>query len=335
MTERAAWVDPPALEERPAGGLRRVDFVLAIDFGGTKIAIGCATRDGELVVQRRLATLANRGATQAVERALAAGVELARDLADHGRGRLIGVGVVSPGVVLADRILLAPNVPGWECLSLPSLVSERVPGVPVATRNDARAAGLAELRWGNLRGIGTGLYVNVGTGVSAALVIEGRVVAGSHQAAGEIGYARPEQAAREGVVLLEDLVGGRHLARRASRAAGRPLSPASVFSSTDPSVRELVGQTIDELGRHLANFATLIDPERIVVGGGLMSHPDRILPRLRHWLDEVAPFPPEVMPAAFVADAALRGAVAIAIDAATEATADGPIHRLESPWRAG
>ena len=299
-------------------------LVLGIDFGGTKTAVGCATLDGELVAHRRLPTLADRGAAQVVDRALKSGSALCRELVERDEAQLMSVGVVSPGVVLADRVLLAPNIPGWEALALPQLVSRAVPGVPVATLNDAHAAALAELRWGHLQGIHTGLYVNVGTGLSAAVVVNGQVLEGAHHAAGEVGYVR---AGTRGPQSLESLLGGRWLAQRVSRAAGSRLSAADAFAASTPVVREMVDAAIDELGRHLASFSTLLDPGRIVIGGGIMNAAGRILPRLRRWLDEVVPFPPELMAGAFVTDGALRGAVAIAIEVAAE---DGPRRRPSS-----
>jgi glucokinase len=295
-------------------------WVLAVDFGGTKTAVGCAAPDGRLLAHRRLATLPGRGASQAIERAFRAGMALAQDVVARGGGELAGVGVVSPGVVLADRILLIPNLPGWESLSLPGLAAATFPGLPVATCNDARAAAVAELRWGSLRGVETGVYINVGTGVSAALIIDGRIHEGAHQAAGEIGYARPDRAMGT-MGHLEMVLGGNWLARRASRAAGRRLSGAQVLASDTPAVRDLVDAALDELGWQLANFCTLIDPQRIVIGGGLMNAAERILPRLRRCLHEVVPFPPELIAGTFTTDAALRGAVALALDAVARAGA--------------
>jgi glucokinase len=156
------------------------------------------------------------------------------------------------------------------------------------------------------------------------------VVTGAHHAAGEIGYARPGPGAagpgstgpggcgsfRAVPQGLEDLVGGRALGRRASEVAGRPLSAADAFADPDPAVQAIVDGAVSEFGRHLANFATLLDPERIVIGGGLMKGASRILPALRRWLAEVVPFPPEVVASEFVAEASLLGAAALAADAA-------------------
>ncbi len=305
------------------------DAVLAVDVGGTKVAVGCAALDGRLVAERRLRTPTERGAARVVEQALAAGRALSERLLEGTGGRLVGVGVVSPGVVLSDRILLAPNIPGWEHLSLAREVASALPGVPLAFSNDAQAAALAELRWGRLRGVRTGLYVNVGTGLSAAVVVDGRVAVGGHEAAGEIGYARPLPGL-DGPPHLEALIGGRGLGRRASLMAGRELTAAEAFGADDPMIQQLVDEAIEELGRYLANFATLLDPQRVVVGGGLMNAADRILPRLRTWLDEVVPFPPELMPGAFVTDAALRGAAAIAIDAAARGLCPASVRPAEA-----
>jgi glucokinase len=321
----ACDADAGADADADAGSGAR-DMVLAIDFGGTKMAVGCVTLDGRVLTRQRLPTRADRGAGQAVERALAAAAGMRREAggrAARGGGRIAGVGAVSPGVILPDRIALAPNVPGWEAISLPGQVAGALPGLPVATGNDVHAAALAEARWGRLRGVGNGLYVNVGTGLAAAVILGGHVVTGAHHAAGEIGYARPRPggAGPDGPVSLglEDVVGGRALGLRAAEVTGRPMSAADAFADPDPAVQRIVDEAISEFGRHLANFATLLDPERIVIGGGLMKAAGRILPVLRHWLAEVVPFPPGVVPSAFVTEASLLGAAALAADAATGA----------------
>ncbi len=290
----------------------RVRVVLAIDFGGTKIAVGCARTDGEILAHHRIATYADRGARQAVDRALAVATRAAAEATRNG-WEVAAVGAVSPGVVLSERILLAPNVPGWQDLALPGIVRGALPGLAVATGNDVQAAALAELRWGRLQGVRSGLYINLGTGLAAASIIDGRLATGANHAAGEIGYAALDDA-DGGSTLLEEVIGGRALARRASEAGGLPLTTAAAFASQDPRVVAVVEGAISEFGRYLANFATLLDPERIVIGGGLMNAAGRILPSLERCLKRIVPFPPAVVAGAFVADAGLRGAAALALD---------------------
>src|SRR4051794_17179409 len=100
------------------------DFVVAIDFGGTKLDVATAKLDGEILATERLGTDAADGAEQAVERALATARTLAAQAARTTGGRLVAAGAASPGIVLEDRILLAPNVPGWTELPLAARLRE-------------------------------------------------------------------------------------------------------------------------------------------------------------------------------------------------------------------
>ncbi|MCW2985725.1 MAG: glucokinase, partial [Conexibacter sp.] len=98
-------------------------------------------------------------------------------------------------------------------------------------------------------------------------------------------------------------------------------SAAEVFARAedgDRAARALVDDALDELAVHVANLAVLIDPERIAVGGGMMASAERILAVLRRRVEQAAPFPPEVVAARFVHDAALRGAIGLALDAVPE-----------------
>lgn len=290
--------------------------VLAIDFGGTKIDVGLAALDGTLLASERIATLAERGAPQAVERA----IEAALRLASAADADVVAAGAVSPGIVREDGVALAPNVPGCESLALPRLLRDGlgVSAVPIA--NDVNAAALAEARWGALAGCDTGVLVSLGTGVKAGLVIGGRVFDGAHGAAGEIGYSVRDAADALGFVAgrapLEEYVGGRALGERAALVLGEDVTAADVFARSDLPAG-FVDDWLAVLTMHLANLAVALDPERFVLGGGLMSQADTILPALRERMEAVVPFPPAVVPARFLHDGALRGAAALAIDAAT------------------
>lgn len=284
--------------------------VLGIDFGGTKVAIGIADRAGRLLRQGRLDTEAALGAEQVVSRALAA----ARDLLD-GR-EPAAVGVVSPGIVLPEEILLAPNVPGWGDLRLRELVGAEF-DAPVTVGTDVKAAGLAEARWGALADADPAVFLSLGTGIAAAILVGGHVLTGANGAAGEIGYnlvGDGDEGFAVGAAPLEEAVGGRGLGLRASAALGRPVTAAELFALArrDPAAKELVSQALDELSLHVANLAITLDPQRIAVGGGLAGSNDVILPALRQRLAQAVPFPPEVVAARFADDGALRGAIALA-----------------------
>jgi glucokinase len=284
------------------------DFVCAIDFGGTKLDVATATLDGEVVLSQRLDTDAAGGAEQAVERAVQLARALAETTAAQLGGALRAVGAASPGIVLEDRILLAPNVPGWEDLALANLLREGLGIDDVVTQTDVKAATRAEATWGALVDADPGIFVNLGTGLAAGIVVGGEVLAGANGAAGEIGYALRSAAEPH---PLEEHAGGRAIGERGGASA------AEVFDRArhgDTAARTLVEDALDELAVHVANLAIAIDPARIAVGGGLMHHHDLVLPALRRRVRQAVPFPPPVVPARFVHDAALRGAIALAID---------------------
>ena len=297
------------------------DFVVALDFGGTKIDVATADLDGHILEQQRLATHAQQGAVQAVERAITVACTLiARSTAKTG-GYCLAAGAVSPGVIEPDRILLAPNVPGWTHLALRDMLCEglKLPREYVIVGNDVKAAAAAEVRWGSLQGADPAIFLNLGTGIAAALVFGGQVQAGAHRASGEIGYSlrgtSDIKGFTEGRAPLEEIVGGRAIGERGSKLLGENLSAAEVFASPNAHMRLLVDETLAEIAVHVANLAILIDPARIAVGGGLMNSGELILSVLTSRLQTAVPFPPELVKARFVHDAALRGAVALALTA--------------------
>src|SRR3954447_2583148 len=292
----------------------RAAYVLAIDFGGTKIAVGSARLDGELLVSDRIETHAERGPEQAIERALAA----AQRVRERTSGDCFGAGAVSPGIIEEPGVRLTPNLPGWDRLPLRAVLRDGLGVSSIAVANDVNAAALAETRWGALAGTDVGVFVSLSTGVKAGLVIGGQVYEGAHGAAGEIGYSVRAPADGEGFAAgrapLEEFIGGRAIGERAGALLGQSLTAADLFSHPDLPQRFL-DDWLAELTMHVANLAIAIDPERIALGGGLMAHADRIVPALRERVRAVVPFPPEVVPARFLQDGALRGAAALALDA--------------------
>jgi glucokinase len=189
--------------------------------------------------------------------------------------------------------------------------------------NDVKAAALAEATAGALTGVRSGIFVNLGTGLAAAIVIDGVVLDGAHGAAGEIAYqlpgsgpSGPEQTLvyADGHAPLEELVSGEAIARRASAVLGRQVSAPEAFAigKEDPGVRAVVDDAVEALGIQIANLSIALDPERVVLGGGLMRQSSAFLPRIATILDRMVPFPPEIQLASLPDDAALAGALVIA-----------------------
>ncbi|MDQ7908075.1 ROK family protein [Phytohabitans sp. ZYX-F-186] len=286
--------------------------LLGIDFGGTKMAIGIGDADGRLLISERVPTLASRGARQALARAL----DLAQKLVTDTGGTLYAAGIASPGLVRDDGIDLAPNVPGWEELRLAEAVRDHLGISRVRVANDLNAAALAELHRGALRDADPGVVIGLGTGVAAAITVNGTVVPGRHGAAGEIAYAVtgpgwPTSAEPR----LEADFSGRALDELAERLSlsGGAAGLCAAARSPGPARDALVAR-VDELARHVVTCCLLVDPQRLVLVGGV-ARDELVRELLTERLSRALPYRPEVVLSGFAQDAALLGSLTLAAQA--------------------
>lgn len=294
--------------------------IVGLDFGGTKMAAAVADGSGQVLGTVIVPTRPELGADRAIGRILDAATDLVQRSA--ATGRVSAAGVATMGITQGDRVVFAPNVPGWEQLAIPSMVRARFPRAAVRVENDVKAAALAELTWGALREVHTGIYLNLGTGLAAGLIIGGRVHCGANGAAGEIGYAMRSPAdhsgVRDGHAPLEEFFSGAGFRAGAPGAFGEHLEAGEIFARAgagDERASAFLTERISELAFHVANLAIAVDPERVVVGGGFTASAGRILPALRDRLDRFVPFPPLLQVARFGHDAPLKGAVALGLEA--------------------
>ncbi|HEY4849474.1 MAG TPA: ROK family protein [Streptosporangiaceae bacterium] len=307
--------------------------VLGLDFGGTKIAMAVCETSGDRLGSATVGSGGELGAHASFERGISAAHDL---LAVVAPGReLAAVGVSTFGIPFDDRVELAPAISGWDTLALGSELRAAFAGAQIRMATDAKAAAQAEARWGALAGCDPAIYLNLGTGLSAAIVLGGQVLSGANGAAGEIGYnlrAMSDVGLELGArVPLEDMISGHAIARRATSHAGpdQPMAAADVFeaSADDPGLDGLVTDFVTELAFHVVNLAICLNPVRIAVGGGMVRSWDRLRPGLQRALTVGVPFPPELVAARFPSDAPLIGAVALAVDAAQggHGSADGTV----------
>jgi len=283
--------------------------VLALDFGGTKIAAALADLDGRRLAETTIPTVPDHGAEWNFER----GLDAARELVSAEGADVAVVCTSTFGIPASTGVGLAPAIQGWESLALGEELERAFPDAAVQLVTDVKAAASAEAARGALRGYDPAIYLNLGTGLAVGIVCGGRVVVGANGAAGEIGYSL--RAGKPG--QLEDAASGIALAAGARRVAGVELSAADVFASDDPRLAELVDEFVVELTFHLVNLSIALDPARIAVGGGMVRSWDRLEGPLRGALDAHVPFPPELVVGRFPFDAALVGAINIAVEAAS------------------
>jgi glucokinase len=267
-----------------------------------------------------------------LEPAIALANEVFREERASG-GDVRAIGVSTMGRTRADRADPAPNVAGWTDLAISSMIEEAFPTLPAAFGNDVKLAALAGLTWGALASVACGVYLNLGTGIAAALVVDGRVVGGAHGAAGEIGYwlngsARPRVPA-DRAAPTEEALGGRGTARRAAALFGRPVAVAALvgLAEDDQRAEALLQHVWHEIATLVANLAIVFDPEVLVLGGGYVRSDRFPIDDIARFVSRTVPYPPKVVRARFTGDASLHGAVAVALETAFAA---GPPERTSS-----
>lgn len=303
--------------------------VLGLDFGGTKIAAAVCETTGVRLGSTTVETLAEGGARASLDR----GIRAARTLlATIAPGRpLAAVGVATFGIPGEDGVALAPAVPGWSDIALGRELRVAFDGAQIRMATDVKAAAAAEVAWGALAGFDPGIYLNLGTGLAVAIVAGGTVLHGRHGAAGEIGYnlrsLRDVGLPAADRIPLEDAVSGMALLREASALVPHATGAVDVFerATDDPRMARLLDDFVAELSFHLVNLAVAVDPERIVVGGGMARSWDRLRASLRGALDAAVPFPPELVLADFPFDAPLMGALALGTAAARDVQSEGAV----------
>jgi len=287
---------------------------IGIDLGGT------FTKFGLLDERRRPSGIfqlptPTDGAEAIIER-MAEGARKA--LADAGvSGRdVAGVGVGSPGPLSMSKgiVYAAPNLPGFVNLRLRQRLSRKLDGLPVALENDANAAGYGEFLCGAGRKCRDMVLLTLGTGVGGGVVVDGKVLRGSHEIGAELGHmilvpdGRPCGCGQRG--CLEQYCSATFMSRWAAREleatprrsrlravmrAKAAMDPPQELDARDINAARKAGDAFaarvwDEMARHLAtacvNFARALDPDRIVLAGGMAkAGRDLLAPVQEHYRD--------------------------------------------------
>ena len=162
-------------------------WVIGVDLGGTKIRLGLVSPDDKILATRQIPTNPHEG-IDAVTARIGTAVDELQESVPSGC-RVAGLGICSPGPVdhEAGMLIDPPNLQGLHHTPLRQKLAERL-GIPIVLEHDAKAAGLGDYYFGAGRGSRSMIYVVVGTGVGAALIVDGAVYRGPHNSAGEIGH---------------------------------------------------------------------------------------------------------------------------------------------------
>lgn len=255
-------------------------LAIGIDVGGTKVAGGVVDPDGQVRALTRADTPGeDAGRIRAVI------MDLIRELAADRPVAAVGIGAAGWVDATRDTVRFAPHL-AWRDEPLRDHVAAAV-AVPVVVENDANAAAWGELRFGAGRDSGGSLVlVTVGTGIGGGLVVGGELVRGAHGFAGEPGHQQvvpeglPCRCGRRG--CLEQYASGQALVRylRDGQPGAETITGPQVTTAAragDPRAREAFDQIGSWLGVGLANLAQVLDPQVIVVGGGVAEAGELLL----------------------------------------------------------
>ncbi|MFI6338354.1 ROK family protein [Streptomyces sp. NPDC050535] len=316
--------------------------VIALDVGGTGMKAALVGADGGLLHQARRATGRERGPDAVVEGIL----DFAAELGAYGERRFgeraAAAGVAVPGIVDAGLgiAVYSANL-GWRDVPLRELLGTRLGGVPVALGHDVRTGGLAEGRIGAGRGADRFFFVPLGTGIAGAIGIGGRVEAGAHGFAGEIGHivVRPGGApcpcGQHG--CLERYASAAAVSQAWAAASGNPAAEAAdcakAVESGDERALRVWQDAVDALADGLVTALTLLDPRTLIIGGGLAEAGETLFTPLRAAVERRVTFQklPSIVPAALGDTAGCLGAGLLAWDLLATAEAAPPTDPTDPP----
>ena len=281
---------------RPPGLLRfraNRGYVAGADIGGTRLRMILADLNGRIVSQWSTSLSEKQKTPRVVCSLVEKGL---RSMCEEGAipwKRVLHLTAGAPGItnVKSGVVISAPNLRDWHQIPLRNMLTEQI-GIPVQVENDTNLAALGEHWCGAAEGVANFLFVALGTGVGAGVFLDGRLHQGSHWSAGEIGYL--QVAGRELEPLrvrstgqLERSIGGEAIEAewaRLLKSSGSLVDPAllamhvpqifDLAANGHPIATEVILYTARILSTCLSQVALLLDPELIILGGGVGAHPE-------------------------------------------------------------
>ncbi|WP_316525942.1 ROK family transcriptional regulator [Kitasatospora brasiliensis] len=299
-------------------------YVLGVDIGRARLRVAVADLAGTVVARR---DVANRGrSANAVADAVVATAHEAIAEAGLAAGDIVHAVIGTPGVWDERRrgVRYASSLPGWGRPGLFDRIGEGL-GTAVSVANDANLAALGEYTRGAGRGSRMFAYLLVGTGLGLGVVKDGELLLGAHGALGEIGLVPlPEQAGQPAATIEQEAAADAVV--RVARdfgldgdPAARQLTAKQVFErarSGEAAAVRAVEREAERLAYAVAVLSAVLDPDLVVLGGGIGNSADLLLEPLERALHRLAPMRPTLAPSALGEEAVLLGAVSTALETA-------------------
>ena len=272
--------------------------VLAVDLGGTQIRAALITPDRSVHCRRAEPTRDEDGVEAVVRRIVEVVAEVRDEASAAGLPAPIGIGVSSPGPLDPHRgiILNPPNLRGWIGVPIVDTISDQLE-LPTLLERDTNVAVMAEWRYGAAQGMRDAVYVTVSTGIGGGIISDGRPLGGRDGLAGEVGHLVVELdgpvCGCGGIGHVEAIASGTAIEKAARALLERGEAPglARLAAGGEPVDAELVARAVDDgdadsralldrawmaVGALCASLVNVLDPEVIVIGGGIAEHRPRL-----------------------------------------------------------
>jgi glucokinase len=312
---------------------------IGVDIGGTSVKLGLVTGKGKVLLRDSFLTSTHTDRKELLDK-LITHIDILKKEARYRKLKLMGAGIGAPGPIDVERgfVYSFPNIRGWENTPLKELLRKKTK-MPVFVDNDANAMAWGEFCFGAGKGAKDVVAITLGTGIGGGLVIGGKLFHGQNFSAAEIGHMIVDpngcRCACGNRGCIETFVGSgyfvsavrsalksgqKSILRRWIATEKRELTPKLVQDAArqgDAFSKAQWRKAGESLGTFLAGIANLLNPQRIIIGGGIAQGGDLILVPVRSALKKKA-FPiaarfVKVVPAALGVDAGLVGAAALAI----------------------
>jgi glucokinase len=300
--------------------------VIGVDLGGTKLYGALANIGGEILNEISRPYHATTG-----ESSFALLCDIIESLSNSSSRTnlpLLGIAVGVPGVthVRTGIVEWAPSL-NWRDFPLKQRLAQRF-NTPVFIENDVNLAVLGEQWFGTGKGVNNMILLAIGTGMGAGLIVDGAIYRGHSESAGEVGYMLSSKQALghayDGFGAMESIVSGTGIADRANKILAHDLPGDQKTSLTAVEVftaarlgegwaKQVVDETIDQLSVTIANIACLLDPELIVLGGGVANAGDLLIPAIQERIRGVIPHTPRIEASTLGTRATVMGAITMTV----------------------
>jgi len=306
-------------------------YVLGIDVGGSNLRVALADMNGRLLGKWSTSTKRTDSPAMVIKQ-IQKGVNHLMQQAPAPSGSLFSAGVGAPGITDGNSgvVIATSYLQGWKNVPLRSLLQSALQ-VPVVIENDVRSGAVGEHWLGTARGVQDFVFLAIGTGIAAGVLVNGELVQGSDCTAGEVGYMLvpgvPEAAVQPGAPgSLESIIGGESIQLQWLQACNgtsvglsNNLSPTEIFESAqagDPLAKAVLDRTARILAYAIYNMSLVLNSSLFVLGGGVGASP-LLLDATRSVLEQYStPARPKLALASLGQDAQLMGTIRLALDVA-------------------